>query len=502
MDSINSGLQATTELIATQGVNAETMGLADQIRAQADSARKTYAVEAKEMMKQAQEYAKAADDIQIEGATPEARAESRDKRDKSRLLAQKLITDASQIQAKAQAMIVASVKAELAVREELLQRWKQQEQIARSELEISKGVYGVAGLSVAAYKKVVASLQEQKNLTASMLADVQARIAGGDNSMHVLKEELRLRGEMNKLTADQVNMLKELRDGYLDAVQAQAFGAGAFEKILVTQEKNLGIGMDKGLVKQNLMLGAIEDRARASNVMPTRFGNYGVETLSGAPVEGDLLRDQMSELAKNTTDALGRAGMEMATEISLSAQSMGKIPGAANAASQGLNNFHRALGERLGDVAGMGGLQSGPSADVVAGNAMRNAKSGVPVISTGTGTGTGTGTAPVPVLVPTLAPAPAPVPVPMPMPVEIAVPLPVPVIITGDGAGAGTGTGTGTRAPASKYGAGARGPKAKKFGKACDMMMSVITDMEDAAADEYDAVPPGGRTAGVQSTSG
>jgi uncharacterized protein (UPF0335 family) len=49
------------------------------------------------------------------------------------------------------------------------------------------------------------------------------------------EQELTLVERINKKEAERLNILKDLRDGYLDAVQAQSFGAGKFEKIIITR---------------------------------------------------------------------------------------------------------------------------------------------------------------------------------------------------------------------------------------------------------------------------
>ena len=353
--------------------------------------------------------------------------------------AQKMYAEGLATRTKVEGLVVQYIKLGTAELEVQLTRVKELTELHKTDLEISKGVYGVAGLSVQAYKKVVSTLQEQKDIVADQLrqhlVDLEQTKEGSQARMDAMEKVRKKQLEHNRLTAEQVNMLKELRDGYLDAVQAQAFGAGAFEKILITQEKNLGKGMDKGLVKQNLMLGAIEDRARASNVLPSRFSStgYGVETLSGEAVEGDLLRDQMNQLSYHT-DQFGAVMMGMATNTAMSVQSMGRIPGSADAASRAFDNFSRRLGA--------GGLAPGTkSADTYTGDLMRHGASGVPG-----------------------APRPAPVP--------------------GSGYdysagnGAGSGTNTGTRTPPRRYGSKARGDISKIMAKACDLLVKAAAEID------------------------
>jgi hypothetical protein len=61
----------------------------------------------------------------------------------------------------------------------------------------------------------------------------------------------------------------------LDSVVQQAMVTGSFEKILITQNQNLGLALDKGLVKQQPYITGLSGRAALDNdVRPIRALDY------------------------------------------------------------------------------------------------------------------------------------------------------------------------------------------------------------------------------------
>lgn len=82
------------------------------------------------------------------------------------------------------------------------------------------------------------------------------------------KRALELEREGYDLLRAKAEATKQLAKGYLDAIQAQAFGAGHFEKIIVSADQALGVALRKGIAKKNPLLGSLEPR----RIQPFRFG--------------------------------------------------------------------------------------------------------------------------------------------------------------------------------------------------------------------------------------
>jgi hypothetical protein len=115
----------------------------------------------------------------------------------------------------------------------------------------------------------------------------------------VVQETRRLGGDVNKARIDALNTESEINDtiaernrllqgqakGYLDAITAQAFGAGKFSKIIVDQDRNLGMALGN-LVKANPLLG---NTGAPSNVMPFQFGTDVGKNFAGAQRYQDQL---------------------------------------------------------------------------------------------------------------------------------------------------------------------------------------------------------------------
>lgn len=354
LQQISGGGDAVGRLIDTMGINEMTEEMAAQVAESSRAARQIF-------MKDAQATYNAALKIYTElakdaTATPQQLLE-----------AQGRMLESADALAQVQSTITTQLDAQLKTREKTLERLRDATELEKGNLEIVKGIYGAAGLSAKAQMNVVDALQKQKEIVASQLKTIaeERKMAPGNQAL--LEKELAKRKELQQLTLEQVNMLKELRDGYLDAVQAQAFGAGAFEKILITQEQNLGKALDTNIAKKNLLLGTTGDKARESKIEASRFSaqGYGMETLGGEQMTDDRLQIQMEEWTKNAIDPFTEAAMKMSGGLVGQAASL-----AAN--TDALNNFAPQFDKRLAAVAGMAGVAGSPAAqEVIAGEAGR-----------------------------------------------------------------------------------------------------------------------------------
>ncbi len=241
---------------------------------------------------------------------------------KERARIYKLEHDAlSQVQALTQAR-VASVKAIGSQYERLAQTEAFAVEMAESQLDIFKNLYGTPALAVEAQLAVVNALEQQKQYVQAQL-EAQQELLDTADARGLSEDEVRIAQEqiiqqqtkLNRLTAKQLQHVKELRDGYIDAVVAQAFGANRFSKILITQEKNLGIAMDSNIIKRNYLLGQVGDEAMRSFKSSSRFSASGIGVLEGE-------RGPMSprELAEHNTAALENISDPMARQAAQAAQ--------------------------------------------------------------------------------------------------------------------------------------------------------------------------------------
>lgn len=85
---------------------------------------------------------------------------------------------------------------------------------------------------------------------------ITEQIRNTDQSTHKGQiAAIALETKRNQLIAERSALLADQARGYLDAVQAQAFGAGRFEKIIVSQEQNIAAALQAGIAKANPLLG-------------------------------------------------------------------------------------------------------------------------------------------------------------------------------------------------------------------------------------------------------
>jgi len=241
-----------------------------------------------------------------------------------------------------------------------------------AKLRIAQATYGAAGLSAKAQMNVVNSLEKQKQFLKAQYSLLMKEVEAGTGGIATLQKAKELRNEILNITGDQVDMLKELRDGYLDAVQAQAFGAGKFEKIIITQEKNLRVGLEKGIAKANFLLGTVGEAARMSDVPIARFsaGGYGLETLEGGMMGDQDVKDWQKELTKNMPDAISKAAAQAATDITF--ESMRHIDASLYRVDKSVTAFDDVVQKSIKAMSRFGAAAGGgATADVLFGEAMR-----------------------------------------------------------------------------------------------------------------------------------
>ncbi|KKM87589.1 hypothetical protein LCGC14_1267370, partial [marine sediment metagenome] len=305
-----------------------------------------------------------------------------------------LIISQQENQAKVAQLYKQAMEARLQPIQNELEIASRQKGIADARLAIAKATYGTAALGVKAQLDVVKAMQKEKSLLKDQLAGViklQGETSDRGKILEYQKKELDLRKAIADKTAEQLQAVRELRDGYLDAINAQAFGAGMFEKIIVSQEKNIGIALDKNIAKKSFLLGSTGGLG-VSGVRPTRFGVTGALEMGGKPMTLQDAANQMTEMMKQMPES-ARAVARAVSSIHL--EGIGGLNTEFGKNTEETARLNETMG-RIADWADrqqsrMGILPAfgGRAGEVTAGEALRTGKvpAGAKNVVTGSGGG-------------------------------------------------------------------------------------------------------------------
>lgn len=158
---------------------------------------------------------------------------------------------------------------------------------------------------------------------------------------------IRLQIEENTLIGEKNRLLKATQKGYLDAIIAQATGAGKFSKIIIEQDRNLGIALAKGMAKRNPMLGVTGAAARASDLSPFRFSGNMTSDAAGLSRYAEALRKVwqpfIDELRKTIIPPIPRQRIGAAVSKGRSRVIAGKPKSMADDVSQDMSLVTRIL---------------------------------------------------------------------------------------------------------------------------------------------------------------
>lgn len=276
---------------------------------------------------------------------------------------------------KSQNAILAANEADLSIIE-------RQRSILERQMDISQNLYGSAALAVEAQLKIVEKMQQEKDLLIDMLSRQQQYVGlleaqgiAGEQLLFAKQKQLELEEKIFSKTSEQVQLIKQLKDGYLDAVQASAFSAGRFEKILIDQEKNLGMALDKNIAKKNILLGQTgKDAARAS-VDPFRFSAQGMGMLESLNGQSTNALERNQQFVNNIADANARALAQYSQDI------FGQVPPVVNENTAAINRNTDVLNQYINKglkAAGTIPLRGTAAGDVAVGGAVGGRLSGVP----------------------------------------------------------------------------------------------------------------------------
>lgn len=258
-------------------------------------------------------------------------------------------SDAIENAEKASQGLVKALKSGVAPLEKQLQLTGMIKEARQLDLDISQQLYGTPALAVQAQLSLVQTIQQQKELQEKQLAyyetvynTLKSQGATEQELLPILQLELETRNKIKASTRDQLSAVKELRDGYLDAVQAQALGAGRFSKIIITQEQNLMRGLQAGAVKRNFLLGQYGEDAAKSKAEAYRFSAQGtgiLETIGGTPMSQEDIAKSIADRISNIADPLAAAAARQTADMY-----MNTINGANNNTSQLISSIMSSAG--------------------------------------------------------------------------------------------------------------------------------------------------------------
>ncbi len=235
---------------------------------------------------------------------------------------------------------------------------------------IAEATAGAPGLGIE-YIKIGNELLDKRkqNIIAqqkTMEEEIRRTYSGNEANLKIEQLRAEKQNELLSIQRKQIENLRELRDGYLNAVQAQAFGAGRFAKIIITQEQNMAKAMKDNMAVRNARLGAIGARALSSNVQSSRFSTTFGKMTNSQGQEIDNISQAKEALKNEYSDANRQMGQSV-IDASVSARR------AAESQLDGLKEFTKVIG-KLSDSIEKGGLsQQSLQSNAVAGGKNANA---------------------------------------------------------------------------------------------------------------------------------
>jgi hypothetical protein len=168
-----------------------------------------------------------------------------------------------------------------------------------TELELMNNLGAGLSASVDQRMRVLDQVKKTEALEQEQLTSIKERLATEEQRANIAAQNkdkgeeeqaqaniLKLQTEREKkensilnIQMKQAQMTKTLRDGYLSAITAMTAGSGLITKIVVDQNKNMGIGIEKLGMLQNRTLGGIGSAQGGSGVRSS--SKMGVGGFSG-----------------------------------------------------------------------------------------------------------------------------------------------------------------------------------------------------------------------------
>ncbi len=112
--------------------------------------------------------------------------------------------------------------------------------LAESELQLSQQLNLGLGPTIESQMKIVDLMESQIGLIEQQIAESQKLIAEGKGSPEIQKKLLQLQQQKNQAVSKELELTKNLREGYLDAMGAFTNVEGAFSKVITKRESGMG----------------------------------------------------------------------------------------------------------------------------------------------------------------------------------------------------------------------------------------------------------------------
>ena len=162
--------------------------------------------------------------------------------------------------------------------------------LAKSQLAITKAMFLGMGPQIEQMQATVDSLQIQKDIMAQQLELAQHNMKIGKAYNLNLIEARKLKTEINRLTVEQLEMTKDLREGYLDALNAFTNASGMMAKIIGRREAAMGALLRKGMAVSGLRAGGVGEGAGLNAPAAAFRAGTGELSYSGASAWEKVVR--------------------------------------------------------------------------------------------------------------------------------------------------------------------------------------------------------------------
>lgn len=228
-----------------------------------------------------------------------------------------------------------------------------------AELNLTKSIYAGLGPQLDVLSQMNDKLEEAKSLYASQLRDVREELKTKKDNPQLMKQALELQNKLTSATQKQVDLTKNLREGYLDAMGAFTNVEGSFAKIITRNDQNLG-----AMLRMSGQSGSLRGGGLGGGMTTpyAKFSPGGQLEMTG--------KDQMDRLMN--ARGLGQIGKPMVSAMSgfgglkpdqqsavLAGQSSGLITGAGAAADDPIAQLNKDMPQRVAEgikMAGSGGV--------------------------------------------------------------------------------------------------------------------------------------------------
>ena len=139
--------------------------------------------------------------------------------------------------------------------------------------------------------------------------------------MAIVMKEREQQTAIKQTQLEQLQTVKKLRDGYIEAIKSMSIGAGSFNKLIISQEQNMGLAQRMGAVRKNLLLGSTQQPG-APQVSSYRYGAFGGFEKTGGGVMGRRELGARQGVTTGRTEGFQRALANYGNNLAQSTNSM------------------------------------------------------------------------------------------------------------------------------------------------------------------------------------